>query len=343
MKYLNTNFLSLSSSANNIGEEIQILAASRFYPSISRYINKERLNTYKVNSLSKIIINGWFMRNYDRFYLSDNLIKPLLISLHITPSIVNKFFTKKNTDFLLNNQPVGARDSFTLNLLKNKGIDAYYSSCLTLTLQKNPKLHKESYILLIDCPIEIEKHLKNITNRPIINLSAEFKFIHSFRERLNIAKLYLKYIQQAYLVVTTRLHGALPALALETKAVFITRNSNTQYERTSDIKQYLPYMSKEEFIEKYKTSEDINNILFSNRYIEQRLFLINKCSSFTGFNSNKSVIPNTTSLEDIELLFKSIKKNGIESKILFDLPIKCLVKNILLRLVFRKNDDDIFE
>ena len=92
-------FFSLKTSANNIGEEIQILASSRFYPVINEYLNKERLNKYKFDKPAKIIINGHFMRNYNRFYLNDDKISPLLISMHISPNISEMFFKIKKHFF----------------------------------------------------------------------------------------------------------------------------------------------------------------------------------------------------------------------------------------------------
>ena len=135
-------YASLAWTANNIGEEIQIIAAQQFLPRVDAYMNKERLNTYKFNEDYKIILNGWWLRHPKRFYTNDN-IHPLLISIHINPIASKNFFTKKTIEYLIKNGPVGCRDSFTLDLMKKNNIPAYFSGCLTLTLQKNPSVEKK--------------------------------------------------------------------------------------------------------------------------------------------------------------------------------------------------------
>ena len=55
-------------------------------------------------------------------------IKPIYLSIHIrNPNNIEIEHLKKF-------EPIGCRDFFTLKSLLNKGIDAYFSSCLTLTL-----------------------------------------------------------------------------------------------------------------------------------------------------------------------------------------------------------------
>ena len=129
-------FACLKTTANNVGEEIQILAAQRFLPKIDLYMNKERLNKYKLDKPHKVIINGWYGRNPRRFYTEKN-IKPFITSLHITPSIVKEFFNKEVVKFLHENSPIGCRDQYTLELMQKNNIPAYFSGCLTMTLVKN--------------------------------------------------------------------------------------------------------------------------------------------------------------------------------------------------------------
>ena len=335
-------FLSLKTTANNIGEEIQILAAQRFLPHIDGYINKERLNTYRFDELHKVIINGWFMRNWENFHFSDSSIQPLIISLHITPDISSKFFTAKNIEFLKKYSPIGCRDYWTLRLMNENNIPSYYSGCLTLTLQKNKCIEKKDYILLIDCPDNVVRHVKTITDRHVITLHPMLNYFNTFEERLLIARLYLKKIQQANLVITSRLHGALPALALETPTIFINRDTwNTTQERCSTYSYLMPFETPDSFIYKYNSLE---NIGLTEKYLNLRMNLIKQCSDFTQYCSDISPIPNTTDDEDVELLFSMLHKNEQynKQKVLYDIPTKYLWKNLYTRLILKKNDDDIY-
>lgn len=334
-------YASLSTTANNIGEEVQIISAQQFLPKVDLYLNKERLNTYNVEEKHKLIINGWFMRNYNRFYMSNN-IKPLLISLHITPTISKKFFKeKKNLKFLLENAPVGCRDYHTLGLLEKHNIPAYYSGCLTLTLKKNDKIEKKDYVLLYDVSPKVEEHVKKITSRTVINISPMLNFWNTFEERMKIATLVLKKIQQAHVVITTRLHGALPAIALETPVIFIEKTGwNTQKERCSVYKDFFPYLPEEAFLSEFSNLESVK---CSYKHLEIRNALIKKCETFTG-GGHASMIPATSDDEDIELLFKMLSANSIinKKKALWDVPTDFLFEHLYQRFVKRINDDDLY-
>lgn len=43
----------------NIGDEIQSIAARRFLPSVDTYIDRDRLGEYCPDEETKIITNGW--------------------------------------------------------------------------------------------------------------------------------------------------------------------------------------------------------------------------------------------------------------------------------------------
>ena len=56
-------YAALSFDTENIGDEIQSLAAQRFLPRIDYYINRDNLDDYPQhnNETIKIILNSWFM------------------------------------------------------------------------------------------------------------------------------------------------------------------------------------------------------------------------------------------------------------------------------------------
>ena len=75
-------------------------------------------------------MNGWHNLNGGNKYVS-NLIKPFYISYHLSKSkeIPVEFIKNMN-----NFSPIGCRDIQTRNTLIKYGIKAYFSSCLTTTL-----------------------------------------------------------------------------------------------------------------------------------------------------------------------------------------------------------------
>ncbi|HIP92256.1 MAG TPA: hypothetical protein EYH25_02205 [Thermotoga sp.] len=135
-------------STANLGDDIQALAAKQFLPRVDVILDREFLNQVSSKDIIKVIMNGWFTHRPDNWPPSFN-IEPLFISFHISPAIANKLLSRKTVEYLKKYEPIGCRDEYTRDLLKSKGVDAYFSGCLTLTLDygyshlKNPKKRKK--------------------------------------------------------------------------------------------------------------------------------------------------------------------------------------------------------
>lgn len=133
-------------------------------------------------------------------------------------------------------QPIGCRDKKTYNKLLKKGIKAYFSGCITTTLdihyyQKENSRGKE--ILFTDFTFgyfpKADIFIKNLKAYDFANvtyLSHGFSSNYSQIERFKIADKILKRYAKARLVITTKIHAALPCLALKTPVILV----NNQYD-----------------------------------------------------------------------------------------------------------------
>jgi hypothetical protein len=118
----------------NIGDYIQSLAARQF---IQRdeivYLHREKLNQYDGEPL-KTTMNGWFMHVPENWPPSESII-PNFVAFHLNSSVASRILNDAlNVEYFKKYQPIGCRDLYTVSLLRDKGIDAYFSGCLTLTL-----------------------------------------------------------------------------------------------------------------------------------------------------------------------------------------------------------------
>ena len=132
----NNNGLLVCSPAadyKNIGDYIQSVAQEIFLPHVDVWVEREHLDTFRSESRTNVIMNGWFMWNPSNFPPSSS-INPLFVSFHIVPSIEKSFFTEKTIEYLKRYEPIGARDMGTKALLEKYGINSYFSGCLTLCL-----------------------------------------------------------------------------------------------------------------------------------------------------------------------------------------------------------------
>lgn len=117
---------------NNIGDEIQSISAKRFLPRVDCYINRDNINEFNDKENVKMIINGWFTHNPENWPPQKSNIHPLLISFHITKLYHETLTRPESIRYFKKHEPVGCRDYHTAKLLRDKGVKAYFSGCLTL-------------------------------------------------------------------------------------------------------------------------------------------------------------------------------------------------------------------
>ena len=213
---------------DNIGDYIQSLAALQFLPKncYPYLIDRESVRFYHGPKV-KLIMNGFFTLNIGNYKVSQQ-IYPLYISYHINYQKRINDFTVKN---LIQFQPIGCRDIATQIELEKHGVKAYFSGCITLTLDMDyavKDFERSNEIIFIEYAFgeykEADNYLKSLNNYNFENvtyITHHFNISKGHLERFQIAKELLDKYARAKLVVTTRLHGALPCLALHTPVIFI--------------------------------------------------------------------------------------------------------------------------
>ena len=200
-------------------------------------------------------MNGWFTHNIHNWIPSEN-INPFFISFHINNTAAPYMLNKKGIDYLKKHQPIGCRDQFTVETLQSKGIAAYFSGCLTLTLDSDKVADEErdETIYIVDplysypsydkVTYNLKYFLKSIQNGNIFKLGKQKKHIRSFidssvlekaefinqelpsnkyndEEKFQMAEELLHKYAKAKLVITSRIHCALPCLAMGTPVIFV--------------------------------------------------------------------------------------------------------------------------
>lgn len=284
-------------STCNLGDEIQSLAASRFLPRQELekfiYVNREAMRSFSSNEPVKMILNGWYMHHPDQWPPSGS-IHPLLVAMHFqqSQSVLECVGSKAGKEFLLRHGPVGTRDLATLKLLQTLGIPAYFSGCLTLTLPKFADVNRSEFILAVDISPELVKFIGEKTERPIYQLSPTmaFNLMLSPKEKFLLAEYLLRIYQQAYCVVTSRLHVAMPCLALGTPVLLIN-DAADQY-RFSGLKELTWNMEEAAYRENYEQFDLDHPPENPMEYMIYRKQIIKKCEDFMGVPAEEVVFLN---------------------------------------------------
>jgi hypothetical protein len=243
----------------NIGDHIQSLAARQFLPRVDVLIDRERLGDYDGPPV-RLILNGWFSHRPDTWVPSPAII-PHFVSFHMNARAADRMLSPAGIAYLQRHSPIGCRDWHTVALLRARNIDAYFSGCLTLTLTReqygrprgadavltDPFFNVPSPAEMVVAPSRLLAALVqggifrrhrllqasvHATVRrqlaPVTHRIPEQR--HTDETLFDVAALYLQRYARARLVLTSRLHCALPCLAFGTPVVFLdafTRTSQT--------------------------------------------------------------------------------------------------------------------
>ena len=243
-------------NTNNIGDYIQTLAVIKLIGKDYKILDRESLNSYN-DEPRKVIINGWFMEKPLNFPPSSN-IKPLFISFHINPDIASDFLNSNTVSYLKEHQPIGCRDTFTQELLEKHNIKTFFSSCVTLTLNKTDYIspvYKKNTTLIIGAFDRLKPYIetnKGLYKGLISRIKAPYKLLNyqtknlifkrwlrkqnfeinfvnqivekkisSHEEGVKLAEEVLIKIANSDHIITSRIHSALPAVAMGKKVIFI--------------------------------------------------------------------------------------------------------------------------
>lgn len=70
-------------------------------------------------------------------------LEPLVISFHLVPTVARRILSApESINFFKRNEPIGCRDWGTVRILEKEGINAYFSGCLTLVLERSDFVKK---------------------------------------------------------------------------------------------------------------------------------------------------------------------------------------------------------
>lgn len=247
----------LSVRSSNLGDEIQAVAARRFIPRVDRYVDREGLSRDPGGEeRMRLIMNGWYMARPEMWPPHPKIV-PLPISIHISQHRPSRWrlwtappsrtmLAGDGLTWLRRHGPVGARDRATETLLHAHGVEAYYSGCLTLTMARRPALERSGRVVACDLPPDVFAALARRTSETPVATSHVDVATRGIEERLAKAEGLLDLYAGAKAVVTTRLHCALPCLALATPVLFIPIQPDM--DRQEPAMELAHHSSREAFV-----------------------------------------------------------------------------------------------
>ncbi|GBF97618.1 hypothetical protein Rsub_10754 [Raphidocelis subcapitata] len=224
---------SVGNPAVNLGDEVQGIAAAQWLPYVDARVERDDL-ALSLPTSSGGVTDGQITMFASAWYGTVNMtwppsprLKPIMLAVHVEPKVQLLFSSPLSVDYLKAHSPVGARDTTTLDFLLSLGVDAFLSRCLTVTMQPvvaKPKTNCP--VVIVDVHPTALQFLPSDVARKACHASAKF-LDHGTGERLDGLARYghafslLEEYASAGVLVTSRLHAALPALAMGVPVVLV--------------------------------------------------------------------------------------------------------------------------
>lgn len=218
MKYANYHYT--YKKTLNIGDYIQILAIDYVYSKMGIckkdivYIDVEDLNSYNGETviLPVALLNTLAYGDSIRAKYSPKII-PVFLCFTSNVTTLNQ----EDINFFHQNEPIGCRDTHTALLLRSYGVRAYVNGCLTALLPKaDIDRSNLKNVYFVDTPEGIEDYAPVKVKENSVYLSHIMLTpdrTHTFDPFKETEKILNTYINDAALIITSRLHCASPCMA----------------------------------------------------------------------------------------------------------------------------------
>lgn len=265
MKYANIEYT--GRNYINMGDVLLTLAVDHLYElmgidgkSVVK-INYKNLSDYNGEEVLLPIASA-FMGYHDGKHITcfSSKIVPLFLSFNIMATTLNE----DDILYLKKFSPIGCRDRHTYETMRKYSIPAYVNGCLTITMDfKEKKRRKNEKALWVDVPQDLEPYIPEQykINRKVYSQIRSLKGINNNEISQKVYNAYLTYFEEAKIVITSRLHCAIPCIMAGIPVVFAGKDFDYRF---SWMERYIRFYDKNEY-DLIDWNPDINASLFSVR------------------------------------------------------------------------------
>ena len=245
MSFLHDTSFQISTNAiANLGDNIQSIALDSIYEQLGitedsiSYIKRDYAHEYCGEPVSVVLFSELTKeRVARRLNVAKSVYIKGLISIVFNDDLEAclKAFPSFY-DVLKSLEPIGARDETSKNNLTKHGFESYLSGCFTLCFPKRERTPSKEKVFFVDTPKELEPFIPERLRECCEYLSHAthiLKYPVDIEEnsRLNsLARTLLnRYKEEATLVVTGRLHAAIPCIAMGIPVILAVRNLDFRF------------------------------------------------------------------------------------------------------------------
>lgn len=297
-----------SHSVCNIGDIAQTFAVDIIYKKMHIDtkdiidIPVDKIHTYKGE---KIILPmaGYFRysREYPVFPVSEDII-PVFLSIYCT----SKQYLKRNY-FWEKYGPIGCRDENTMSAMRKYGYEAYLLGCMTMLFPKRKCNPITPHIFLVDVypkaisyiPKELMQFTEYVTHDIAIDKNESRDMLTKTMQK-RAMEIYSRYEKEATLIITSRLHCAVPCIAMGIPTIIVKNGFD---ERFGWLDKIIPLYTPDEFDKIDWNPQPIDLENHKRRLLNNAIKMLNRQSS-------------TNDLEDIHSFYMDRTRKKLHTPLL---------------------------
>ncbi|MCM1232507.1 MAG: polysaccharide pyruvyl transferase family protein [Ruminococcus flavefaciens] len=192
--------------------------------------------------------------------LSPKII-PVFIGFHCVDEKSLRFFSENKRY-----EPIGCRDEETVIRLRRNGVQAYISGCTSLCIKKREKMASQTKVFVVEADEEVYKYFPADIKKDMVEIVHKRKdFQHmdpkeAEKVEMKIAEeVFVRYKNEARLVITSKMHCALPCIALGIPVIYVLPRYDCRW---SGMDKFVHVYTREEYhkIDWNPQSIDIENV-----------------------------------------------------------------------------------
>ncbi len=244
MKYANIVFDGNRKGSVNIGDDLQLLAIDNMYKQMGIAssdivrIGLSELTTYDGEYV--ILPISFPLYGYrEKMYIT--MFSPKIIPVFLALSIMSSNISEEECIYLRRFEPIGCRDYHTVKIMRSHNIMAYLNGCMTATLPKRDNLNGKN-VYIVNLPKKYFDFIPNSIKKDAIIKSQILESCDNPEKEMQA--LLDEYADNASLVITTRLHCAMPCVAMGLPVVLMKDKYSFRF---PFISRYIHVYEEEEF------------------------------------------------------------------------------------------------
>jgi len=260
----------------NVGDTIQDLAMDYIFSGIPikdkdvRFISRDdKASEILFNEEITMVANAvFFQKNTETHIPFPPNISPVFFSVLVSHDLFSQY--PQVIEYIKCYEPIGCRDEQSKQIFKKYGIDAYLMGCCTVCFPKRNGQPCNGKVFFVDTPEELDSYIpKKLRDKAVyLSHAVPLKYpvdIDEDKRQKAIAQDYLdRYKNEAELVVTSRLHAAIPCLAMGIPVILVRDNFDSRF---GWVDKFLPlyYLDEADRIDWNPSAVDIEEV--KHKYI----------------------------------------------------------------------------